>query len=141
MPYGHDVVTLSSTPNRAGWEEVPGSGRRYLVHHSYPTWLGRWRIQPTDPFIFKSIGPLLRIPSDVVHCLYHTDAFSALWTRPVKKHKVILQIQGVPLPFAFRRLPPERQLTRWAIDRADQVVVISRFCRDVLHEHYGVEAR
>jgi phosphatidyl-myo-inositol alpha-mannosyltransferase len=140
VPYGHDVVTLSSTPGPSTWEDVPEAGRRYLVHHSFPSWMNRLRLQPTDPFIWKTIGPLLRIPSDVVHCLYHTDAISAIATRSIKRHKVILQIQGVPLPLTFRRLPPERSLTKMAVHRADRCVVISKFCQEKLRENYGVDA-
>jgi glycosyltransferase involved in cell wall biosynthesis len=138
---GHDVVTLSSTPGKKTWEEVPGGGRRYLVHHSFPRWMEMLRLRSTDPFAWKLIAPLLRIDSDVVHCLLNTDTASAIATRPFRHHKVIMQFQGVPYPFTYRRIPPERMLTRWCMRHADAVVVISQFCLEMMREHFGLEAQ
>jgi phosphatidylinositol alpha-mannosyltransferase len=138
---GHDVVTLSSTQGRSTWEDLPGAGRRYLVHDSFPRWMQTLRFRPTDLFALKMIAPLVRLGSDVVHCLINTDTLSAIATRPFSRHKVIMQIQGVPNPLAFRRIPPERLLTRWCMRQADELVVISHFCLDILREHFGLDAR
>lgn len=141
VPYGHDVWTLSSHVGPKTTEEVPERGRRVIIRHTYKPWMAKFRLHPTDPFIWNSFGPLVTLKSDVVHCLYHTDAFSALAARPFTGHKVILQLQGVPYPPTFRRMPPEQSLLKRALKKSDMVVVISKFCQNMLKENYGVDAR
>jgi phosphatidylinositol alpha-mannosyltransferase len=53
----------------------------------------------------------------------------------------VLQINFVPLPWAFaRRLPPELWMLRSALEQSDCVVAVSRYVADMLRLHFGVTA-
>lgn len=137
--YGHEVTTVSTKPGRSAVETTDDSGTRVLNRHVWRPWMSRFRLMNTDPFVMTSFFSHLKLRSDVVHCLYHTDAISACWSRPFARHKVVLQVQGAPYPPTFRRIPPERASFAKLLKKCDRVVTISQFCRNLMIEHYGVD--
>jgi phosphatidylinositol alpha-mannosyltransferase len=135
---GHEVVTLSSKRGRGRVEETP-AGRRILLPQLWLPPMAKLRIQPTHTFAATSFVSFARLEADAVHSLYFTDAFSASLARPVGRYRTVFQLTGAPLPWHFPRLPPDRWMLEQAIQRADRVMVHSRFTWELVRRHYGVD--
>jgi glycosyltransferase involved in cell wall biosynthesis len=138
---GHDVLTISTGPEAPREEETAG-GRRILVRPIVPAWMARFRIKPTHAFLYGAWRSLRRLRADVVHSFYFTDALAASLTRRRHGGRVVLQLNGIAIPgvSAYRFLPPEAPVFRAAVRRADARIVCSGFIRELLHEHYGMDA-
>lgn len=135
---GHAVTTVSTRPGRGG-TEFDDRGRRVLHAQYWSPWMRRLRLEPQHPFLLTSYASILRARADVVHCFSFTDAFAANAARRVRRHRVVLQLNGAPIPGAYYRVPPDRWIIREAIRGADRLVACSRFVRDLIVEHYGLE--
>jgi glycosyltransferase involved in cell wall biosynthesis len=135
---GHDVVTVSTRPG-SGTIESDERGRRVLHRQYWAPWMRQFRIEPVHPFLVTSLLSIQSARADAVHCFSFTDAFAANLARRWRKHRVILQLNGAPIPGAYYRVPPDRYIIRDAIQGADHLVACSRFVRDLVNQHYGVE--
>jgi glycosyltransferase involved in cell wall biosynthesis len=134
---GHDVITVSTRPGR-GTIETTASGRRVLHNSLWAPWMRRLRIEPFHPFLATSFCSIMAADADVVHCFSSTDAFAANAARRWRKHRVVLQLNGAPIPGVYHRVPPDRAMIRHAISHADRLVSCSAFVRDLVERHYGV---
>jgi glycosyltransferase involved in cell wall biosynthesis len=138
---GHEVITLSTRPGSSGIETGP-AGTRILRRPLTLPFMGTLRIQPTHTFFFTSLRALRSLNADVVHSFYPSDALAAICTRRRTGHRTVLQMNGAAIPgvSCYRWMPPEGGMFREALRRADGRIACSRFVRDLLFEHYGVDS-
>lgn len=136
---GHEVVTVSTRPGPAT-DETGDAGRRILHAQRSSPLLRRLRIQPVHAFGISCLRSLATLDADVVHSLFYTDWLASALTKRWGGHRVVLQMNGIPVPAAlYRRWPPERWMVRAALRRRDRLFVCSRFVADGFVEHYGIE--
>lgn len=135
---GHEVITVSTRPG-PGTIETNVGGRRVLHRQYWAPWMRRFRIEPVHPFLATSFASILASDADAIHSFSFTDALAANAARPWRKHRVLLQMNGAPIPGAYYRVPPDRWIIRQAIARADRLVTCSEFARGLIFEHYGVD--
>ena len=135
---GHEVITVSTRPGR-GTVENNGTGRRVLHRQFWAPWMRKFRIEPVHPFLATSFASILASGASSVHCFSFTDAFAANAARQLRKHRVVLQMNGAPIPGAYYRVPPDRWIIRQAIEGADSLVACSQFVRGLIVEHYGLD--
>jgi phosphatidyl-myo-inositol alpha-mannosyltransferase len=138
---GHQVTTVSTRPGANEIESGP-AGTRVLRRPLTVPFMGALRIQPTHTFFFTSLRALRGLHADVVHSFYPSDALAAICTKRRSGHRTILQMNGVAVAgvSCYRWLPPEGRMFREALTRADARIACSRYIRDLLFEHYGVES-
>jgi phosphatidylinositol alpha-mannosyltransferase len=137
---GHEVVTVSTRPDGAGVDHGPAGHRIFRKPVTFPL-MSMLRVQPTHTFFFVGWQLLPALAADVVHSFYPSDALAAIAVRRKTRHRVILQLNGAAIPgvSCHRWLPPEGTMFREALRRVDGRVTCSRFTRDLLHHHYGVD--
>lgn len=137
---GHDVVTLSTRPDGDGVDDGPAGRRIFRRPVTFPL-MNALRIQPTHTFFFVGLRMLPSLEADVVHSFYPSDALAAVAVRRRARHRTVLQMNGVAIPgvSCHRWLPPEGAMFREALRRVDCRITCSRFTRDLLREHYGVD--
>jgi len=138
---GHDVTTVSTRPSGSGIETGP-AGRRVLRRPLTVPLMGALRIRPTHTFFFTSLRALRTLQADVVHSFYPSDALAAVCLKRRAGYRTVLQMNGVAVPgvSCYRWLPPEGRMFREALRRTDARIACSRFVRDLLLEHYGVDS-
>jgi len=135
---GHDVTTISMRPD-SGAVETTDVGRRILHAQISSPMLQALRIQPVHTFGLACLGTLLDLDADVVHSLFYTDWFAAGLAKIWKRNRLVLQMNGIPVPaMLYRRWPPERWLVRSALRRHDRLIVCSRFVADGFLRYYGL---
>lgn len=134
----YDVVTISTRPG-PGTVESDGRGRRVLHRQYWSPWMRHLRVDPMHPFLVTSLASILRAGADVVHCFSFTDALAASLARGRRRHRVVLQLNGAPIPGLYHRIPPDRWLIRRSLVQADRLVACSAFIRDLIVQHYGLE--
>ncbi len=149
---GHQVVLISSRPrgaeeNRSSFcerttsftnSESDGPIRIVTRQHWVPSLL-RKRVTPLQTFFLTCMSHLPSQNADIVHCMYFSDGLAANFTRKRSKHRVLLQLNGPPILWAFSRwLPPDRWAMKQAARGADQVIAISQFVAQVAEEELGV---
>ena len=141
MEGGHDVTTLSTRPGASGIETGP-AGTRLLRRPLTLPFMGALRIQPTHTFFFTSLRALRSLQADVVHSFYPSDALAAVCLNRRSRYRTVLQMNGVAVPgvSCYRWMPPEGRMFREALERTDARIACSRFVRDLLLEHYGVDS-
>lgn len=137
---GHDVATISSKPGPKAIERTP-SGTRLLYRQFWTPALARGRLQPFHSFLLTSSWGIQRVRPDLVQSLFYIDAWSSHLTAYRTGHKTVYYVTGPPIPRHLPRLPPDRWILRKAIERADELLVPSKFMRDVVLEHYGRKSR
>jgi len=138
---GHEVTTVSTRPGGRG-TEVGATGTRILLPPLRLPCMGALRIQPTHTFFFTSLLALRALEADVVHSFYPSDALAAIYTKRRRGYRIVLQMNGIAVPgvSCYRWLPPEGAMFREALRRADARIACSKFVRDLLRDHYGVDA-
>jgi glycosyltransferase involved in cell wall biosynthesis len=138
---GHEVTTVSTRPGGSGTEKG-SSGTRILRRPLTLPFMGALRIKPTHTFFFTSVRALRKLDADVVHSFYPADALAAIYTKRRHGHRTVLQMNGIAIPgvSCYRWLPPEGAMFREALRRADARIACSGFVRDLLRDHYGVDA-
>lgn len=138
---GHEVTTVSTRPGGSEIESGP-AGTRVLRRPLTVPFMGTLRIQPTHTFFFTSLRALRSLHADVVHSFYPSDALAAICLKRRSGHRTVLQMNGVAIGgvSCYRWLPPEGRMFREALTRADARIACSRYVRDLLFEHYGVES-
>jgi len=137
---GHDVVTLSTAPDGDHVSVGPGGCRILRRPLTFP-FMRALRIQSTHTFFFVALRTLPLLGADVVHSFYASDALAAVAAKRRTHHRTVLQMNGVAIPgvSCYRWLPPEGAMFREALRRVDCRITCSRFTRDLLGEHYGVD--
>jgi glycosyltransferase involved in cell wall biosynthesis len=135
---GHEVITVSTRPGRGG-VEITDAGRRVLHREYWAPWMRKFRIEPFHPFLASSFGSIMASGAQIVHCFSFTDAFAANLARRWRSHKVVLQLNGAPVPGVYHRVPPDRAIIRHAVEHADRLVACSRFVQQLMKHHYNLE--
>jgi phosphatidyl-myo-inositol alpha-mannosyltransferase len=138
---GHDVVTLSTSPDGPRDEAGPG-GRRVLLAPVESGLLARLRLHAPHTFFFGCRRALRSLAADVVHSFHPMDGLASLRARRRRGYRTILQMNGVAVPgISCRRfLPPEGWLYGEAIRGADHRITCSGFIRGLVLEHYGMDS-
>lgn len=135
---GHDVTVLSSKPGAAA-TDLHGGAKRILLRQAWVPAALRTRVQPVHTFFFGCLRKLMGLDADVVHSVFYADGYAACLAKRVRRFRTVLQINFVPLPWAFaRRLPPELYVLRKALEQSDKVLAISQYVADIIHTHFGV---
>ena len=100
------------------------------------------RIQPMHTFFFTAWRTLQSLDADVVHSFYPSDALAAICVRRRTHHRAVLQMNGIAVPgvSCYRWMPPEGAMIREALRRADCRIACSQFVRNLILEHYRVDA-
>lgn len=138
--HGHDVTTVTSH-NGSPYTEMNDGGKRIVHRYLYPKLLERFRVTPAHSFILHCLRTLPSVDAEVIHMLYHTDAWAANLVRRRGHFRTVYQIMGVPIPDHFRRKhPPEHLILQKAIQGADMRLVLSRFAQPLVREHYDCDA-
>jgi glycosyltransferase involved in cell wall biosynthesis len=133
------VTTVSTRPG-SGTVETSDVGRRILHAQISSPLLQRLRIRDVHTFGISCLRTLLSLDADVVHGSFYTDWLAAGVTKRWKQHRVVLQLNGIPVPGAlYRRWPPERWMVRAALRRRDRLIVCSRFVADGFVRYYNIE--
>lgn len=135
---GHDVVTVSTNPGAARTEKTSYGPR--VLSHGYS--LRPLRLAEHHFFLYQAWRSLRELKVDAVHSWFFTDGLAANWARRTTGNRVVLQINGVPIPgvSCYNKFPPEASMYRASIRGADHRVVCSRFIADQLGEVYGATA-
>jgi phosphatidyl-myo-inositol alpha-mannosyltransferase len=138
---GHDVITVSTRPGPSGTERSAAGTRILRRPLTFPC-MAMLRVQTTHTFFFTAWRVLRSLDADVVHSFYPSDALAAICVKRRTRLRAVLQLNGVPVPgvSCYRYLPPEGAMFREALRRADRRIACSRFVRDLMREHYGVDA-
>jgi phosphatidyl-myo-inositol alpha-mannosyltransferase len=138
---GHDVITVSTRPGPSETERGAAGTRILRRPLAFPG-MAMLRIQTTHTFFFTAWRALRSLDADVVHSFYPSDALAAICVKRRTPLRSVLQLNGVPVPgvSCYRYLPPEGAMFREALRRADGRIACSRFVRDLMREHYGVDA-
>jgi phosphatidylinositol alpha-mannosyltransferase len=138
---GHEVITVSTSPGPSSTES--GAAGMRILHRplTFPC-MAMLRIQTTHTFFFTAWRALRSLNADVVHSFYPSDALAAICVKRRTPLRTVLQLNGVPVPgvSCYRYMPPEGAMFREALRRADGRIACSRFVRDLMREHYGVDA-
>lgn len=137
---GHDVVTISSRPGR-GTVEMTSGGTRVLHSQMWTPAMSRLRVDPTHTFFLTTLRSVRHLSADVVHSFYFTDSLAAMLAGRWRGYRTILQINGIPVPEAFHRLPPDRWVVKRAIESCDRLIVCSGFVSRLVRERYGVDSQ
>jgi len=135
---GHEVITISTRPGKSG-VEVTEAGRRVLHRQYWAPWMRSVRIEPFHPFLISSFCSIMASGAEVVHCFSFTDAFAANLARRWRRLRVVLQLNGAPVPGVYHRVPPDRAIIRHAVEHADCLVACSRFVQQLMRQHYNLE--
>jgi phosphatidylinositol alpha-mannosyltransferase len=138
---GHDVITVSTTPGPTGTES--GRAGTRILHRplTFPL-MTMLRIQTAHTFFFTARRALRSLDADVVHSFYPSDALAAICVKRRAHHRTVLQMNGVAVPgvSCYRWMPPEGAMFREALKRADGRIACSQFVRNLMCDHYHVEA-
>ena len=140
MSRGYEVIVVSSKPGHTQREPLQ-KGMRILHRSLWTPALGRLRLQPAHGFFLGVARTLATIDADIVHSLFHHDAWLANSCRRWRGYKSIFHLTGPPFPYAFRRLPPDRQMMKSALLRTDKLITVSEYTRRVAMEFHGVDAQ
>lgn len=139
---GHEVVAVSTAPERAG-EERRGAVRHVLLpRRRPPSLLVRTRqFGFMHGFAWDLRRFLLNETFDAVFCLNWLDAAGALAARRAgARFRLVLELTGIPVRRYFRRTPLDGLLFAQVVRRTEGLFVISRFARDRLRAEFGRDA-
>jgi glycosyltransferase involved in cell wall biosynthesis len=137
---GHEVTTVSTWPGCSRTEHGE-AGKRILLSPFWTPALATGRIEAWHTFLFRSAPTLRSLDVDVVHSFGWIDALAAALVRRRRGYRIVVQMNGAPVPEAhYRRFPPERWMIRHALRSADGVIACSAFVAGLLKGYYGVEA-
>jgi glycosyltransferase involved in cell wall biosynthesis len=138
---GHDVITVSTRPGPSAIE-TGRAGTRILRRPLALPFMATLRIQTTHTFFFTAWRALRSLDADVVHSFYPSDALAAICAKRRTHHRTVLQMNGIAIPgvSCYRWMPPEGAMFREALRRADGRIACSQFVRNLILEHYHVDA-
>lgn len=139
---GHEVVAVSTAPDRAGQQRRGDVLEVLLPRRLPPPLLVRTRqFTFIHGFAWDLRRFLLTERFDAVFCLHWLDAAGALAARRAgARFRLVLALTGIPVRAYFRRTPLDRLLFTQVVRRTEGLFVISRFAQDRLRAEFGREA-
>ncbi len=135
---GHQVSVLAMAPNEheAKRNEVNYHFLRYGFNSRFR------QLNSCHFFAFFLQSVFKDIDADVVFCLNYFDAFAALQAK--KKYdltyKVIFQSVGIPTKKYFRAVPLDYWFMHTVLERADEIVTLSKFAHQRLRDEFDCES-
>ena len=135
---GHEVVTVSSHPQKYAVENYEG-GTRLLSRPWRVPAMGMLHVEETHTFFLPALQRLRALAPDVVHSFFFMDALAATCARRSRRYPIVFQMNGIALPgISCRRFPPEAWLWRKALRRVNARIACSRFIGELLDHYYGL---
>jgi phosphatidylinositol alpha-mannosyltransferase len=128
---GHQVTVLTSGSNPGVQEEAGVRTVRLARRFDDP-------VRHERSFAYRIAPYLLREKFDVVHAMMARDAYVAVLTRPVARHRVVFDEMGIPYRWYWAGIPDGR-IRRRLVRRVDVYGCMSQHALDVLRRDWGRE--
>ena len=131
---GHDVTVFSSKP---GPPEVLHNGATMILA-SQDSALTRYLHLSPRYYFFLSALKFMRAHPDfeLVHAIHHIDACAARVAQRQTGIPYVYSMFGIPSAWHYHRRPIEHLSLRYAIDGAEEVMVLSQAARNLLQSDY-----
>ncbi len=134
---GHEATIITSHHAPKFIDRTNGYVTEY--HRSiWKPWMAHWGLLDFHVFPLTVFRRLLSDNFDVIHTFNFTDALAACLCRRLTHTPVLLHLNTIPVPVAYRRsITTGGALLRRAIELADETVTISRRQQAYFQERFG----
>jgi glycosyltransferase involved in cell wall biosynthesis len=134
---GHEVTIITSHDGPKAIDKANGYVAEY--HRSvWKSWMARCGVLDFHVFPLTTLRRLLFSKFDIVHTFNFTDTLAACLCRRLTGTPVLLHLNTIPAPVAYRRsLTTGGALLRRAIELADETLTISRLQQTYFQDRFG----
>jgi glycosyltransferase involved in cell wall biosynthesis len=134
---GHEATIITSHDAPKFIDGARGYIAEY--HRSiWKPWMARWGLLDFHVFPLTTFRRLTSANFDVIHTFNFTDTLAACLCRRFTRTPVLLHLNTIPVPVAYRRsITAGGALLRRAIELADETVTISRRQQAYFQERFG----